>query len=120
MLAPLVVAARSNAPTRPAPFPVAGSSAVVALLASVGTAWCSRPGSPPPVAGAAPSRFTPDLRARQRNDIVRDFIALEQELVRTSATPERMGELKARPLQIEATEPILRVLDAMESASGEA
>ena len=95
---------------------VAGSSTVVTLLARVDERLVLAAAAATAVAGASAVIFTPGLRARQHNDLARDFIALEQDLVRAgdAVTPERLAELKARRLQIEAAEPpILRVLDAM-------
>ena len=62
-----------------------------------------------------PAVFAPGLGARQHNDLAREFIGLERDLVRVGdVTPERLAELTARRLDIEAAEPpILRVLDAM-------
>ena len=94
---------------------VTGSSTVVALLASVDERLVLTAAAATAVAGASAVIFTPGLRARQHNELAREFISLEQELVRTrDVTPERLAELTARRLQIEAGEPpILRVLDAM-------
>ena len=93
----------------------AGSSTVVALLASVDERLVLAAAAATAAAGASAVIFTPGLRARQHNDLAREFISLEQDRVRAGeVTPERLAELMARRLKIEAAEPpILRVLDAM-------
>ena len=64
-----------------------------------------------PVAVARTVILTPGLRARQHNDLAREIIGLERDLVRADdVTPERLAEQMARRLKIEAAEPpILRV-----------
>ena len=93
----------------------AGSSTIVALLASVDERLVLAAAAATALAGASAVIFTPGLRARQHNDLAREFIGLEQDMVRAAdVTPERLAELTARRLKIEAAEPpILRVLDAM-------
>ena len=95
---------------------VAGSSTVVALLASVGEGLVLAAAAATAAAGACAAVFMPGRRARQHNDLAREFIGLERDLIGTAGdlTPERLAELADRRLAIEAGEPpILRVLDAL-------
>ena len=94
---------------------VAGSSTIVTLLASVDHRLVLAAAAATALAGASAVIFTPGLRARQHNDLAREFLGLERDMVRAGdATSGRLAELTARRLEIEATEPpILRVLDAM-------
>ena len=95
---------------------MAGSSTVVALLASVGEGLVLAAAAATAAAGACAAVFMPGRRARQHNDLAREFIGLERDLVGTAGdlTPERLAELTDRRLAIEAGEPpILRVLDAL-------
>lgn len=91
---------------------VAGSSTVVALLASVGEGLVLAAAAATAAAGACAAVFMPGRRARQHNDLAREFIGLERDLIGTAGdlTPERLAELADRRLAIEAGEPpILRV-----------
>lgn len=68
-------------------------------------------------AARAPADVAPDFRrgARRHDALAREFIALEQDLLRArpTLTAERLIELQTRRLDIEATEPpVYRVLDA--------
>ena len=94
---------------------VAGSLTVIVLLASVDERLVLAAAAATAVAGASAVVFAPGLRARQHNDLAREFIGLERDMVRAGdVTPERLAELTARRLEIEAAEPpILRVLDTM-------
>ena len=68
------------------------------------------------VAGAHEVMFKTAERARQHELLARDFVALEQNLVRVQwdLTTKALLELQNRRLHIEATEPpTYRVLDAM-------
>ena len=67
---------------------MAGSSTVVALLASVGEGLVLAAQAPAATAaaGACAAVFMPGRRARQHNDLAREFIGLEWDLVGTPAT----------------------------------
>lgn len=94
---------------------MAGSSTVVALLASAGEGLVLAAAAATAVAGACAAvscRAVAPAAQRPR----REFTGLERDVVGTAGdlTPERLAELTDRRLAIEAGgPPILRVLDAL-------
>ena len=95
---------------------VSGSAAFAALLAEFGDAWVTSLVAAAAVAGAIELVFGLSRAARRHSDLARDFVELEQALVRAGeglSEPE-LRELQARRLEIEGREPpILRVLDGI-------
>ena len=95
---------------------ISGSAAVASLLAELGTPVVTAMVAATAVTGALELVFGFARGARLHSDLARDFIGLEQELVRASErlSEERLQALVARRLDIESREPpVLRVLDAM-------
>ena len=95
---------------------VAGSAAVAALLGELDPALTTAAVAVTAVAGACELVFRTARAARLHNDLARDFIALEKELVVAGEDlpAAELRALEAARLDIEAREPPpLRVLDAM-------
>ena len=95
---------------------VSGSAAIASLLAALDSALVVAAVAVSAGFSAHELVFRTAKKARLHNDLTREFIALEKELVMAGEDlPEsRLRELQARRLDIEAREPpALRVLDAM-------
>ena len=95
---------------------VSGSAAVASLLGRLDPALVTAAVTVTAVAGAAELVFRTAKTARLHNELAREFIALEKELVLAGeGLPEpRLHELQARRLDIEVREPPpLRVLDTL-------
>ena len=95
---------------------VSGSATVAALLGELDPALTTAAAAVTAVAGAWELVFRTARSARLHNDLAREFIALEKELVLAGEDlpAERLREIEAARLDIEAREPPpLRVLDAM-------
>lgn len=93
-----------------------GSAAVASLLGQLDPALVTATVTVTAVAGACELVFRTTKKARLHNDLAREFIALEKDIVLAGEDlPEaRLRELQARRLDVEAREPpALRVLDAM-------
>ena len=95
---------------------ISGSAAVASLLGRLDPALVTAAVTVTAVAGAAELVFRTAKTARLHNELAREFIALEKELVLAGeGLPEpRLHELQASRLDIEAREPPpLRVLDTL-------
>ena len=95
---------------------VSGSATVAALLAGINPLLVTIAAAATAIAGAIELVFGLAKKARLHNELARDFIGLEQGLVRAgeSLSEPDLREFVARRLDIESREPpALRVLDAM-------
>ena len=95
---------------------VFGSAAVASLLARLDPALVAAAVAVTAVAGACELVFGAAKAARRHNDLAREYIALEKDLVAAGDAPSEscLRALQARRLDLEAREPpVLRVLDAM-------
>ena len=94
---------------------VVGSATFAAFLTEQG--WLPHAAGATALFSAFEVIFRPGRLARQHNELARDFIALEQEALRTQAatlTPKALLALQTRRLDIEAKEPpVYRVLDTI-------
>ena len=93
---------------------VAGSATVAVLIAD--SALSVALAAVTAVLAALDLVFAPGKLARRHSDLARDFILLEQDLLRTDSDPppDELAQLRARRLAIEAEEPPhYRVLNAI-------
>ena len=95
---------------------VFGSATIAALLADITEALATVAAAVTAIAGASELVFGFAKKARLHSELARDFIGLEQDLVRAGVDLSEPGlrDFVARRLDIESREPpALRVLDAM-------
>lgn len=93
-----------------------GSATVATLLSRLPEAWALAAATVTAFSGAHELVFGTARGARLHDGLAREFVALEQELVRAGPglSAEKLIDLQMRRLDIEANEPpIYRVLDAM-------
>ena len=93
-----------------------GSATVASMLAEFPEIWTLLLAAVTAVAGAHETVFKTALAARRHDALAREFIGLEQDLLRArrDLTHESLLELETRRLDIEAKEPpIYRYLDAV-------
>lgn len=91
-------------------------SATIATLLAGHSALVTAAAAATAIAGALDMVFGLARKARRHNNLAREFIALERDLVRAGEElpPPRLRELETARLDIEAREPpVLRVLDTM-------
>lgn len=96
---------------------ITGSATIASALSSLGPSWTVAFASAAAVLSAINVVFTPSQAARQHNDLVKDFIGLEKDILsmpQDTITEERLNVLYAKRLDIESKEPPpLKVLDCI-------
>ena len=86
---------------------VAGSATIVSLLGDLGSGWVQAAAGTTALASILDIVFGPARAARLHSELARDFIGLEQDILRAGLGPtqETLVALETQRLDIEAKEP---------------